>query len=184
VGNTGPGGGIVFYVNEANATGGRYMEAATADLSSIRWTTDAAKCYASGGLAIANQDCQRNNLYPGTVGEQTASTAASLPVGMGAANTTAIIARMNAGSVATNDYAAGLARAYTGGGKTDWFLPSKDELNQLYLQKTVVGGFAAADYCSSSQNSATNAWFQGFVNGYQGSDNKYATFSVRPVRAF
>jgi hypothetical protein len=103
---------------------------------------------------------------------------------MGAANTTAIIARMNAGSVATNAYAAGLARAYTGGGKTDWFLPSKDELNQLYLQKTVVGGFAAAYYWSSSQDDANVAWLQGFVDGFQGNGNKFNALGVRPVRAF
>jgi hypothetical protein len=183
LGATGPGGGIVFYVNDSNATGSRYMEASTADLSSISWTTSAATCYASGGTT-ANQNCQTNNLYPGTAGAQTASTTAAVAIGMGAANTTAIIARMNAGSVATNAYAAGLARAYTGGGKTDWFLPSKDELNQLYLQKTVVGGFAAAYYWSSSQDYANVAWLQGFVNGFQGNGNKLNALGVRPVRAF
>jgi hypothetical protein len=103
---------------------------------------------------------------------------------MGAANTNAIIARMNAGSVATNAYAAGLARAYTGGGKTDWFLPSKDELNQLYLQRTVVGGFAAGIYWSSSQYDADDAGYQFFVSGLQPNINKFITIDVRPVRAF
>jgi hypothetical protein len=160
------------------------MEAATADLSSIAWTTSATKCYAAG-LTIADQNCQTSNLYPETTsGAQTASTTAATAIGMGAANTNAIIARMNAGSVATNAYAAGLARAYNGGGKTDWFLPSKDELNQLYLQRTVVGGFAAGIYWSSSQYDADDAGYQFFVSGLQPNINKFITIDVRPVRAF
>ena len=51
-------------------------------------------------------------------------------IGSGMSNTNAIIA--SHGETATS-YAAGLARAYTGGGYTDWYLPSKDELNQIYL---------------------------------------------------
>jgi hypothetical protein len=183
LGATGPGGGIVFYVDDSAATGSRYMEAATADLSSIGWTTSAATCYAVGS-SDADQNCQTNNLYPGTAGAQAASTTAAVAIGMGAANTTAIIARMNAGSVTTSLYAAGLARGYTGGGKTDWFLPSKDELNQLYLQKTVVGGFAAGIYWSSSQIDANGAWAQAFGGGDQGLGNKNVTLTVRPVRAF
>jgi len=184
VGASGPGGGIVFYVKESNATGSRYMEAATADLSSIAWTTSATKCYAAG-LTTADQNCQTNNLYPETTsGAQTASTTAATAIGMGAANTNAIIARMNAGSVATNAYAAGLTRAYTGGGLNDWFLPSQDELNQLYLQRTVVGGFAAGDYWSSSQVDANNARVQFFGDGDQDNDDKFFANRVRPVRAF
>jgi len=100
-------------------------------------------------------------------------------IGTGSANTTAIIA-----DSATAGRAATAARAYTGGGLNDWFLPSKDELNRLFTQKDVVGGFAAADYWSSSQNSAGLAWDQGFVSGTQNDDSKGTTYRVRPVRAF
>ena len=58
-------------------------------------------------------------------------------------------------------YAAGLARAYNGGVYTDWYLPSKDELNKLYLNKVVIGGFAGGFpdgfYWSSSEDSSTTA---------------------------
>jgi hypothetical protein len=47
------------------------------------------------------------------------------------------------------------------------FLPSKDELNALYAQRTVVGGFAAEDYWSSSQFDAVIAWNQYFDVGGQ-----------------
>jgi hypothetical protein len=193
-------------------SGGRTYEMApknwnnpTADPTQV-WTTTAATCYAAG-LKIAIQNCQANDLYPGTAGEQAASTTASLPVGMGAANTNAIIARMNDGIVTSPaNYAAGLARAYTGGGKTDWFLPSQDELNAMcnYSRNPAAPaaptvrcagiqdgafdggafGFAAADYWSSSQYDASFAWFQFFGSGSQSNGFKNNPPNVRPVRAF
>ena len=110
---------------------------------------------------------------------------------MGSANTAAIKARMTAGSVASSDYAAGMASAYAGGGLTDWFLPSKDELNAMYTY-SLVGGFNSATYggftsvcCwSSSQASASTAWTQSLLNGSQYGGGKYGTLGVRPVRAF
>jgi len=81
--------------------------------------------------------------------------------------------------------AAQLCRNYRGGGKTDWFFPSKDELNQLYLQQAVVGGFAASAYWSSSEGAANGAWGQGFPVGPQVNVvNKNDTLYVRAVRAF
>ena len=69
---------------------------------------------------------------------------------------------------------------------SDWFLPNKEQLNQLYLQKRVVGGFAdySTYYWSSSESSATNAWLQVFSNGYQSTSNKGYVSRVRAVRAF
>jgi hypothetical protein len=169
------------------------------------WTTTAPKCYSTTFGAAGDQNCQTNNLYPETTaGAQAASTTASLPVGMGAANTTAIIARMNAGSVTTTDYAAGLARGYNGNGFTDWFLPSQDELNAMcnYSRNpatpptgTCTGtqdgtfaagafGFAAISYWSSSQIDAISAWFQYFDYGFQLDGYKFNADRVRPVRAF
>ena len=74
-------------------------------------------------------------------------------------------------------------------GYTDWFLPSKEELDELYLQRNVVGGFAntyLAEYCSSSEFSGTLALFRNFYTGKlsyhdKGSWNHYY---VRAVRAF
>jgi len=104
-------------------------------------------------------------------------------LGTGSANTDKIIAQNGGGST----YAAGLARAHNGGGYNDWFLPSKDELNKLYLNKDTIGGFAVNYYWSSSENNADTAWYQSFNNGSQHYCLKGSTSSrvrVRAVRAF
>ncbi|MBZ0241849.1 MAG: DUF1566 domain-containing protein, partial [Bacteroidales bacterium] len=52
-------------------------------------------------------------------------------------------------------------------GYDDWYLPSKDELNKLYLNKNLIGGFASAYYWSSSENSFHEANLQHFGDGNQ-----------------
>lgn len=81
------------------------------------------------------------------------------------------------------DYAAGLCQQYAGGGYTDWFLPAKNQLNCLYANQTVVGGFSAAFYWSSTEFDANFAWSQNFFNGNQDLRFKGGTFRVRCVRA-
>ena len=105
------------------------------------------------------------------------------------------------------------ARNYQGGGKADWYLPSKDELNQLYVQSNIVGGLAVGSlglgYWSSSEvyfDDAANrwtertnttggndccgfavdsveAWYQYFGGGTQYRINKDRLNQVRPIRA-
>jgi hypothetical protein len=72
------------------------------------------------------------------------------------------------------------------GGYSDWFLPSKDELNLMYENLKVfgVGGFAGTSYWSSSEYDAVTAWAQGFYNGSQFDYNKISEDRVRAVRAF
>jgi len=70
------------------------------------------------------------------------------------------------------------------GGYSDWFLPSKDELNQLWINRVAVGGFANAYYWSSTENNNNNAWNQNFDNGNQNNNNKNNTNYVRAVRDF
>jgi hypothetical protein len=79
-----------------------------------------------------------------------------------------------------------VARAFQGGGKTDWSLPSKDELNQMYIQRSAIGGFVADYYLSSSELELDTfyAWSQNFRDGYQYKSFKGREGPVRPVRAF
>ena len=84
-----------------------------------------------------------------------------------------------------------MARAYSNDGYTDWYLPSKDELNKLYLSQSAIGGFGSDDYYWSSSEYAANkngAWVQGLgggsVDGLQSSTSKGSPHRVRAVRSF
>ena len=97
----------------------------------------------------------------------------------GNSNTEKIVAAQGAGS-----YAAKLCDDLVLNGYSDWYLPSKDELNQLYINRVAIGGFASNDYWSSSENGNIYAWRQGFSFGTQSYGTKIGTCYVRAVRAF
>ncbi len=69
-------------------------------------------------------------------------------------------------------------------GYSDWYLPSKEELHQLYLNRSAVGGFSDDGYWSSTEGSASGAWGQGFFGGDQYDGGKSFGWCVRAVRAF
>ena len=153
----GPAGGLIFYINPNYMTDGwRYLEAAPA---STEWT---GKQW--GGY---------ETLIEGT----------AVGIGTGQSNTTIIMTWLNDHS--ETDRAAQVCDALVYGDYSDWFLPSKDELNKMYTELKLkgVGGFADY-YWSSSEFSAYGAWIQGFSDGIQTNDNKNITFRVRAVRAF
>ena len=119
----------------------------------------------------------------------TATGASGTAIGRGLANTNTIIASEgNSGN-----YAAKLCADYSVivGGVTydDWYLPSKDELNKLYINRTAIGGFASGGiegdfYWSSSEFDSLAAWDQEFNVGSQTTPIKgYPTY-VRAIRAF
>ena len=66
----------------------------------------------------------------------------------------------------------------------DWRMPTKFELNEIYLQKLAIGGFTATVYWSSTESDSFNAWRQLISNGGQNSINKTNFSGVRAVRAF
>jgi len=153
--DTGPAGGLIFYVKEGGYSDGwMYLEAAPSDQSTgAEWG-----CYGT--------------LIPGADGTA---------VGTGKQNTIDIEA-----GCATAGTAADICANLSLGGYSDWFLPSKDELNLMYTNLKVagVGGFADDYYWSSSENDAFRAWIQNFFNGNQPNLNKLNTYRVRAVRAF
>jgi hypothetical protein len=115
-------------------------------------------------------------------GSNTTTGAIGTAIGTGLSNTNAIIASQGATNIS---YAAGLARAYTVEGYIDWYLPSKDELNKLYLNKTAIGGFTDSNYWSSSEFDSSNARLQSFFSGSQYILLKSsATYYIRAIRAF
>jgi hypothetical protein len=154
------GGGIVFYVYDGGKHG---LIAASSDQSTgIRW-------------------------YGGSF---TNTRARADGVGAGFKNTAIIIA--NQGAVDGNAFAATVCNEYsvTAGGVTygDWYLPSRHELNLLYIQKVAgtVGGFATNNvlYWSSTEENASYAGVQNFTDGVQSIDGKLFTNYVRAIRAF
>lgn len=99
----------------------------------------------------------------------------------GSTNTNTIVNKQGAGN-----YAAKLCYDLSLNGYDDWFLPSKDELNQLYINKASIGVFADQYYWSSTEV-ATNvsyAYRQSFYNGLSSSSTKNQTYHVRAIRYF
>jgi hypothetical protein len=159
------GGGIVFYLFVDGDAG--YVEGQTHGLIA------AVEDQSSGGIRWFN-------------GSEVQTNASGTLIGTGSSNTDAII---NIQGATETSYAAGLARAYAGGGFDDWFLPSKDELNQMYENKATleaVAGFTAFGilYWSSTEFEKGSAWRQDFNNGDQTNDGKGNPHNVRAVRAF
>ncbi len=83
-----------------------------------------------------------------------------------------------------SDYAALRALEYSYKGLHDWYLPSKQELNLLYLQKEMIGGFSPFAYWSSTEYDENLAWFQNFSNGQQIKSDKITSYGIRPIRSF
>ncbi|WP_149303552.1 Lcl domain-containing protein [Pareuzebyella sediminis] len=145
----------------------------------------------SAGLVCALTD-QGTNVSWGCQGTLIAGTSDS--IGSGASNTAAIVT-----GCSTTGIAAEIAVNATIEGFTDWFLPSRGELNQMYLQKEIInttavanGGTAFIDidlsnrYWSSSESNNNTAWCILFANGVEQGLNKgsSAFFNVRAVRAW
>ena len=66
-----------------------------------------------------------------------------------------------------------------------WRLPTKDELNFLYLNKPINSSFPRNYYWSSTEDGASKAWCQGFSRGDQGSSNKSTIlFYFCAIRSF
>jgi uncharacterized membrane protein len=158
LGDTGPAGGLIFYIDEANAFSWDYLEAA---LVSTEWTSTQ---WSSSGTLIG--------------GTGTA-------IGDGITNTTTVAAWLDGDG--QTDRAAQLCCDLTEGGYSDWFLPSKNELDLMYtnLYQQGVGDFTVDFYWSSSEFSDIAACRQYFDNfGNQTNTFKFGEFRVRAVRAF
>tara|TARA_B110000459_G_scaffold70042_1_gene78731 strand:- start:82 stop:456 length:375 start_codon:yes stop_codon:yes gene_type:complete len=92
----------------------------------------------------------------------------------------------------TSGIAADICANLTLGGYSDWFLPSIDELNEMYLNIGQgnalglgnIGGFANNDYWSSTECDDELAWRQNFNIGNQFYSSKMYNSNVRAVRAF
>jgi hypothetical protein len=162
IGKTGQAGGFIFYDKGTYSDGWRYLEAARSDLL-------------------------RNAQWSKTDGDLLGTT--KMGIGEGEANTKIIAsAPGHEGSAAERCAEMTVVRK----GKTydDYFLPSKDELNLMYInlkdKHNNVGGFSDNfSYWSSSEHDRYVAWSQDFYDGKQNCcDSKAFFFYIRCARAF
>lgn len=150
-------GGMVFYVDESGEHG---LVVDTVDLNmGIRW-------------------------YAGTDGETQAKGDGPFA---GEMNTAIIISSQVSIGDDGSMYAARLCAEFQKEGFGDWYLPSKEELNLMYinLQLNGLGDFTNSFYWSSTEINSSNAWGQNFNTGNQASGVKNAnTVRVRAIRGF
>jgi len=204
--DTGPGGGPVFYYSataftstgSACGTECHYLEAAPVGWIVSSTPANQVNCTqvtgtnGTAGTATADPQC----MWSGNTTTLIGSAAQGTAIGTGYSNTTAII-----GDNSTAGKAATVARAYQGGGYTDWSLPSKTELNEMckYAKGETLGNTSVrcqnsslrtgwgSDYWSSSEHtSEIKAWNQAFTSGPQNPKLKTEArgYYIRPVRAF
>jgi hypothetical protein len=162
-------GGIIAYIYQPGDPG--YVSGATTGLIAATTDQSAGTCWISGGAT-------QSTPVPGGTGAD---------LGTGLANTDRIIAQAEAaGNADQTSYAAGIARSYHGGGYTDWYLPSNDELLKLYSNRALIGGFTDTHYWSSTEattGSIAWSWYFGDEWGGMGGA-KFGTRRVRAVRSF
>jgi hypothetical protein len=150
-------GGIVFYIFQAGDIG-----------------------YVAGqvhGLIAAPSDHSTSASW-GCDGFLIGATATA--IGTGQSNTSTIQAWCSVSS------AGQICGNLTLGGNSDWFLPSRDELNKMYvnLHQQNLGSFTNDIYWSSSEYAGYLALYHNFASGYQGDTYKDEHYKVRAVRAF
>ena len=202
VGDTGPGGGKIFYVapspfacGPTRAATCTYLEAAPA-------------LWFAGGEDPARRWANVSNQSTVVGSSGSPETATATAIGWGYRNTRAIILQGNSDTATS---AAALADSHTvtvsGVVYDDWYLPSTDELNQMCkwvrgitgvalttLTTVCTGGaintglgatgFKTESYWSSSEDDALKGKYQSFSNGSLSGYVKTYAFWVRPVRAF
>lgn len=133
------------------------------------------------GLIAANNDQSASNGW-GCEGVPVPGTLAQ--IGSGQANTNAIIQKCSTGQTAARVCDELILNGYS-----DWFLPSKDELNEMYVHKEAIGGFSITAYWSSTEYKSEApygmlAWLQWFNTGDQFYSLKGNDCYVRAIRAF
>lgn len=131
------------------------------------------------GIISATTD-QVINITWSNGGSNVSTGATGTALGTGNSNTNTAVNVYGSGS-----YAAKLCYDLVLNGYSDWYLPSRDEMSKMILNKTAIGGFSSANYWSSTEFSGLNAYYSNFTSGsanLTGAKNTVA--NVRAVRSF
>lgn len=189
IGDTGPGGGTIFFVDYHDRFTFDYLEAApkSCEGRDLIWATDQENWISESGWSAT-------------------------AIGKGKSNTLAMMtaaASYRPDTEGAGFYSSGLVC----GGKSDWFLGSLGEMKLLYDNLQGLGGDFQGTYWSSSTEPYNCGRYQDFWSGTQDSEVQYVTteqetetwdgveihvfitrtehscmknsqYSVRPVRSF
>jgi len=183
VGSIGPGGGTVFYVSSG------FTEMGSACAASCRYLEWAPNTWYGGvkdpTLPWSSDTTHQAQLSPSA----SLNGLGNQAIGMGFSNTQEMLTSRGS-YIADSSGAAYAVHRYAGsdGSAGQWFLPSLNELNEMYRSSIQSsGGFEYGAFYSSSERDSTHVWFQYFYDaGTQTWDFKYYTnaYSSRPIRAF
>ena len=200
-GSTGPGGGTVYYASSVAFPCGADMTSSCnfLEVAPNLWDPDSQHgCSKQSPCGGSNQNTSdfsfsgKGITYCTGGSGQTGPIAGALgnSIGWGYANTTALLA------VCSSADAGSAARRYTGGGMTDWSLPSFSELQALayYPERANIGGFNSQFYWSSSVSTALQGGSQQIqqeavaaamnaMPSYQWR-NRSLPYGARPTRSF
>jgi hypothetical protein len=187
IGMTGPGGGLIFFIDfDDTYPTYDYLEAAPADAGLKNWGSSVSGC---GPTSDGN--CNSASIYPeGTSNNAALITKLGQHRGLfkGQSATSHIISKFTGADKST--YAAGVADdyvspAFNGSTKSDWWLPSIDELKQMQVLNSMgLGGFEYTNYSSSSEYNSSSNWRYSFLNFFSNDGSKNNASWVRPVRGF
>jgi len=191
IGDDGPGSGIIIYIADGKenrplgfTVQGFYEGAGeTENLNFDTYTAyylEAAPVNTSETIRWAENI---DDLIPGL--SQASNVGTDWVIGRGRLNTAIIINRGINYSTPYLTPAASICAALNTGDKTDWFLPSKDEV-YLFFQRSNVTGMPAtgSTFWSSSQSSNSNAWTQQISGSAATQAKNFNGRSVRAIRAF
>lgn len=123
--------------------------------------------------------CSANDLTAVAWGNAGNAHATATAINSGSTNTENIILNLGTGTYAARECYDLSLNTYS-----DWYLPSIYELNELYLQKDIIGGFTSGDYWSSSEVSNNTAWVYEMATGSYYALDKSTVKNVRAIRSF
>jgi hypothetical protein len=113
-------------------------------------------------------------------GSNVTTGASGTAIGTGNTNTNTIVNAYGNGT-----YAAKLCYDLVLNGYSDWYLPSRNEMSKMILNKNAIGGFSSANYWSSTEFDSLNAYYSNFTsNNSNLTGSKNSVANVRAVRSF
>ena len=167
LGNTGPGGGKIFYVNTSGFACG---------------PTLSETCYY---LEVAPIGANTTKDWAVSANRTSSAGASGTVIGSGYQNTMAIINQGNSNS------AAAYAQEYRGGSLSDWYLGTRLELYQIYVNRAtiftgteVINTEFPGEYWTSTEANASQAYSYRIYDNQGPWPNSKTSNSVRPIRSF